>query len=104
MNNLGFPGGSDGKESAWNVGNPGSIPESKRSPGEGNGNPLKYSCLENSMDRGTWRTTVHGGHKELDTTERLTPFILTMNNLVTNSKHEFTRHLSTTPKMILLRK
>ena len=48
----GFPGGSDGKASACNEGDPGSIPGSGRSPGEGNGNPLQYSCLENSMDRG----------------------------------------------------
>ena len=47
----GFPGGSDGKESACNVGDPGSIPGSGRSLEEGNGNPLQYSCLENSMDR-----------------------------------------------------
>ena len=50
----GFPGGSDGKASACNVGDPGSIPVSGRSPGEGNGNPLHYSCLENSMDGGAW--------------------------------------------------
>ena len=49
---LGFPGGSDGKASACNVGDPGSIPGSGRCPGEGNGNPLQYSCLENPMDRG----------------------------------------------------
>ena len=47
---LGFPGGSDGKASACSVGEPGSIPGLERSPGEGNGNPLQYSCLENSMD------------------------------------------------------
>ena len=47
-------GGSDGKASAYNVGDPGSIPGSERSPGEGNGNPLQYSCLENPMNRGTW--------------------------------------------------
>ena len=47
-----FPGGSDGKASGYNAGNPGSIPGSGRSPGEGNGNPLQYSCLENPMDRG----------------------------------------------------
>ena len=58
--NLGFPGGSDGKESASNAGDPGLIPGSGRSPGEGNGNPLQYSCLENSLDRGAWRATVHG--------------------------------------------
>ena len=48
------PGGTDGKASAYNAGNPGSIPGSGRSPGEGNGNPLQYSCLENSMDGGAW--------------------------------------------------
>ena len=55
-----FPGGADGKEAACNAGNPVSIPESWRSPGEGNGNPLQYSYLENPMDRGAWRATVHG--------------------------------------------
>ena len=55
-----FPGGSDGKESSCNVGDPGSIPESGRSSGEGNGKPFQYSCLENSMDRGVWWATVHG--------------------------------------------
>ena len=49
-----FPGGSDGKASAYNAGDPGSIPGSGRSPGEGNGTPFKYSCLENPMDGGTW--------------------------------------------------
>ena len=57
---MGFPGGSDGKESACNVGDPGSIAGSEKSPGKGNGNPLQYSCLENSMDRGPWRATDHG--------------------------------------------
>ena len=57
---LDFPGGSDGKASAYNAGNPGSIPGLGRSPGEGNGNPFQYSCLENPMDRGAWWTTVHG--------------------------------------------
>ena len=51
---LGFPGGSDGKASACNAGDPGSIPGSGRSPGEGNGNPLQHSCLENLMDGGAW--------------------------------------------------
>ena len=50
----GFPGGSDDKVSAYSAGDPGSIPGSGRSPGEGNGNPLQYSCLENPMDRGAW--------------------------------------------------
>ena len=52
--------GSDGKEAACNAGDPGSIPGSGRSPGEGNGNPLQYSCLENPMDRGAWQATVCG--------------------------------------------
>ena len=55
-----FPGGSDGKASAYNAGDPGSIPGLGRSPGEGNGNRLQYSCLENPMDRGAWWATVHG--------------------------------------------
>ena len=55
-----FPGGSDGKASTCNEGDPGLIPRSGRSPGEGNGNPLQYSCLENSMGRGDWWATVHG--------------------------------------------
>ena len=55
-----LPGGSDGKESACNAGDLGSIPWSGRSPGEGNGNPFEYSCLGNPTDRGVWRATVHG--------------------------------------------
>ena len=57
---FGFLGGSDGKEFACNTGDPGSILGLGKSPGEGNGNPLQYSCLENSMDRGAWWVTVHG--------------------------------------------
>ena len=57
---MGFPGGSVGRESSWNAGDPGLIPDSGRSPGEGNGYSLQYSCLENSMDRGAWWATVHG--------------------------------------------
>ena len=53
-----------------NAGDQGSIPGLGRSPGEGNGNPLQYSCLGNPMDRGIWWATVHGAAKELDTTER----------------------------------
>ena len=68
---MGFPGGSNGKESACSVGDLGSIPGLGRSPGGGNGNPLQYSCLENSMDRGVWRATVHK-ISELNTTEQLT--------------------------------
>ena len=57
---MGFPGGSDSKEPACNEGDPGLIPGLGRSPGEGNGYPLQYSFLENSMDRGAWRARVHG--------------------------------------------
>ena len=57
---TGFLGGSDGQGSPCNVGDLGSSPGSGRAPGEGNGYPLQYSCLENSMDRGAWQATVHG--------------------------------------------
>ena len=70
MHIWGFPGGSDGKESACNMGDPSLTPGSGRFPGEGNGNSLQYSHLENSMDRGAWWTTVHGV-AQLDTTEQL---------------------------------
>ena len=56
----GFILGSDGKAPAYNAGDPGSIPGLGRSPGEGNGSPLQYSCLENPMDGGAWWSTVHG--------------------------------------------
>ena len=56
---FGIPDDSDGKESACSVGDPGSIPGSGISLGEGTGNPLQCSCLENPMDRGAWRDTVH---------------------------------------------
>ena len=59
-NMVGFPGNSVVKKSACSAGDAGSIPGSGRSPGEGNGNPLQYSCLENPMDRGAWWATVHG--------------------------------------------
>ena len=55
-----FPGGAEVKASPCNVGDLGSIPGSGRTSGEGNGNPLQYSCLENLMDRGAWQATVHG--------------------------------------------
>ena len=61
----GFPGGLDGKESARKAGDPGSTPGLGKSPAEGNGNRLQYSCLENSTDRGAWRATVNPcGRKE----------------------------------------
>ena len=65
-----YPGGSEVKASACSVGNPGSIPGSGRSPGEGNGNPLQYSCLENPMDGGA-QQVLPWGCKESDTTEQL---------------------------------
>ena len=66
---MNFPGGSEGKASVCNAGDLGSIPGSGRSPGEGSGNPLQYSCLENPMDREAWRATVHRATKESDVTE-----------------------------------
>ena len=60
---LGFPGASDSKESPCNAGDPGSIPGLGRFPGEGHGNPLQYSCLENAMDRGAWWATICGAPK-----------------------------------------
>ena len=62
---MGFPGGSEVKVSACNVGDLGSIPGSGRSPGEGNGNPFQYSWLENPMDGGAWWATVHRVAKSL---------------------------------------
>ena len=64
---LGFPGGSVVQNSPANAGDKGLIPGSGRSPGEGNGNPLQYSCLGNPMERGGWGATVHGATKEWDT-------------------------------------
>ena len=72
-----FPGGSDSKASVYNVGDPGSIPGSGRSSGEGNGNPLRYYCLENPMDRGAWQTTVHGVAKSQT---QLSDFTFTFSN------------------------
>ena len=72
--NKGFPGDSDGKETAWNTGDLGSIPGLGRSLGEGNKYPLQYSCLKNSMDGGAWQAIVHGV-AELDITEVLTLFL-----------------------------
>ena len=70
--NQGSPSSSDGKGSASNAGDTSSIPGSGRYPREGNSNPFQYPCPENSMDRGAWWATVHGGRKESDTTEWLT--------------------------------
>ena len=71
-----FPGGSDGKASAYNAEDRGSVPRSGRSPEEGNGNPLQYSCLENLMDRKAWWATVRGVSKSRT---RLSDFTFTVN-------------------------
>ena len=73
---MDFPGGSDGKVSAYNAGDLGLTPGWGRSPGEGNGNPLQYSCLKNPMDGGAWRATVHGVPKSRT---RLSDFTFTLN-------------------------
>ena len=65
--NIGFPGSSVSKESACHAGEQGSVSGWGRSPGEGNGNPLQYSCMENPMDTEAWRATVHGVTKSLIT-------------------------------------
>ena len=72
---MGFPAGSSSIESACHAGDPGLIPGSRRSPGEGNGNPLQYSCLEKPMDRGTWQGAVLGVARELDATEHSTNYV-----------------------------
>ena len=71
----GFPCSSVGKESACSAGDRGLIPGLGRSPGERNGNPLQYPCLEKPMDRGAWWAAVHGGRKELKLTEQHTTLI-----------------------------
>ena len=67
----GLPWWLSGKESAYNSGDPGSIPGSGRSPGGGHHNPFQYTCLENPMDREAWQAAVHGGHKESDKTDQI---------------------------------
>ena len=82
---LGFPHRSVGKESAFNAGDPGLIPGSGRSPGEGNGNPLQYSCLKNPMDRVAWQAIVHGvvrGRHNLLTKERERQRCLKINQML----------------------
>ena len=89
LNEKGIPGGSDGKASAWNAGDLGSIPGLGRSPGEGNGNPLQYSCLENPMGGGAWWATIHW-FAESDTTERLHLLTYSLPTLF----HSATSHIS----------
>ena len=76
MGPSGFPGGSDGKESACNERDLGSVPGLGRSLGEGYSSPLQHSCLETPMDRGAWRAVVQQGHKGSDMTERLSLRVL----------------------------
>ena len=77
-----IPGSSDGKVSAFNAGDRGSFPGSGKSPGEGNGNPLQYSCLENPMDKGAWLATVHGVTKSQT---RLSDFTIYLSKNMTDN-------------------
>ena len=97
---LGFPGGSDGKESTCNVGDLGSIPDLGRSPGQGNGNPLQYFCLENSMDRGAWLATVHGVKNESDTTLYIVTCVHLLQGIVLLCTLLDTTHKVGLPKLI----
>ena len=93
---MAFPGGSDGKASAYNAGDPGSIPRLGRPPGEGNGNPLQYSSLENPMDGGAWLATVHGVPKSRT---RLSEFTITKQSFrrTGGEKHVACCHLVAEP-------
>ena len=73
---MDFPGGSDSKASVYNAGDLGSSPGLGRSPGEGNGNPLQYYCLENPMDRGAWYAIVYGVAKSRTRLSDFTPLHL----------------------------
>ena len=86
---MGFPGGSDGKESACKAGDLDSIPGLGRSSGGGRGNPLQYFCVKNPMDRGAWRATVHGAAKSRPqlSTYVIMIFSKSQNNLVPPSYH-----------------
>ena len=97
---LGFPDGSDGKASVCNAGHLGSIPGSGRSPGEGNGNPLQYSCLENPMDGRAWWATVHGVAKS---GTRLSDFTFTsLTCLVPEAGANVLNHKTTLPIRMLI--
>ena len=93
-NNEGFPGGSVVKNPPANVGDVGSIPGLGRSPREGNGNPLQYSCLENSMGRGAWRGIVHGVTKSQTWLSDWAPTMPTVENIKEMDKFLDTYNLS----------
>ena len=101
---TGCPGGSDGEESTCNVGDLGSIPGLGRCPGEGNGYPLQYSCLENSMGRRAWRATAlvgytPQGHKESDPTEQIT--LYSTGNNIRYSVINCNRNMCVTESLLL---
>ena len=83
-----FPGGSEGQESACNAGDLGSTPRSGRSPGEGNGNPLQYSCLEYPMDRVAWQTTAHGITKSQTRLSYFTSSAILLSGCTNTHSHE----------------
>ena len=98
---MGFPDGSDGKESVYSAGDPGLIPGSGRSPGEGHSNPLQYSYLENPMDGGAWQAIVHGVEKSWTRLSHLTSLHFTSLHFTTeegqkivlqNGAHEVFNH------------
>ena len=89
---MGFPGGSEGEVSAYNMGDPGSIPGLGRSPGEGNGYPLQYSCLENSMDRGAWWSMGSQRIKVTNTFTFTVFILLILSNLKTALTPSASRH------------
>ena len=90
---TGFSGGSDGKESACNARDLGSIPGLGKSPGEGNGNPLQYSCLENSMDGGAWQAPIPGVTFCFHTKATSVPFLVSEGTLSDQSFLPWTRKL-----------
>ena len=95
---LGFAGGSDGKESACNAGDLDLTPGSGRVPGEGNGYPLKYSCLENPMDRGAWQVTVHGVAKSWTILSDFHSLL----HLYLNPSYHFVRKVHTVKALVFL--
>ena len=87
---MGFPGGSDSKESACRPGYPGLIPGSGRSPGEGNVKPLQYSCLENPIDGGAWQATAHGVPKSQTRLSNFTHYIPMQRQIYTRTGNMYT--------------